>query len=140
MFIKMYPDVILPEYETLGSAGMDIRAYFGDAEKHRFHAGNIMVIPTGLKVNLLEGFELQVRPRSGLAFKEGITVLNSPGTIDSDYKDEIKICLVNHSGWSTWFKDGDRIAQLVYAPVARMPGAKVKSIQREGGFGSTGIK
>lgn len=138
MFIKMHEDVVVPKYETFGSSGMDIRFWEKFREEVRFYRGNVMVFGTGVRVALQEGFELQVRPRSGLAFKHGITVLNAPGTIDSDYTHEIKVCLINQGASAVTMKKGDRIAQLVYAPVVQMPGATVSAVERNGGFGSTG--
>lgn len=136
MFIKMYDDVQVPEYETKGSAGMDIR-YHGEHSK-TLPVDAIIAFTTGLKVDLPEGYELQVRPRSGLAFKHGVTVLNSPGTIDSDFEGEIKVALINHGYKPVRFNPGDRIAQLVYAKVERPEAVSVSSrVRGEGGFGST---
>ena len=132
----------LPQYETTHSAGMDVRANLDSpvvlAPLHR------ALIKTGLFVELPQGFEMQVRPRSGLAFKKGITVLNSPGTIDADYRGEIGVLLVNLSDTEFVVQDGERIAQLVIA-AHQQPSWKVKEIltetdRGEGGFGSTGTK
>lgn len=134
-FIKMYEDVEEPMYETEGSAGMDIKAY--GYEEWILYPQNSTVINTGLKVKIPKGYELQVRSRSGLAFKFSVVVLNSPGTIDSDYEDEIKICLFNHGVEPYRIKEGDRVAQLIYAPVIQAKG-RVKNTKRAGGFGHTG--
>ncbi|MDA8956694.1 dUTP diphosphatase [Flavobacteriales bacterium] len=132
----------LPQYETTHSAGMDVRANLDTpvvlAPLQR------ALIKTGLFVELPQGFEMQVRPRSGLAFKKGITVLNSPGTIDADYRGEIGVLLVNLSDKEFVVEDGERIAQLVIA-AHQQPNWKVKeslseTIRGEGGFGSTGTK
>jgi dUTP pyrophosphatase len=140
MFTKLHEDVILPAYETKGSAGADIRAFWAiDPDTPlRIYPGDVVRIPTGLTVNLPFGMEMQVRPRSGLAFKHGVTVLNAPGTIDSDFEHEIQICLVNHGKFAVDIKSGDRIAQLVYAEAKKIPGVKLKEVKREGGFGHTG--
>lgn len=132
----------LPHYETIGSAGMDLRAniaspvVLGSLER--------MIIKTGLFIELPVGYEAQVRPRSGLAAKKGITVLNAPGTIDADYRGEIGVILVNLSNESFVLEDGERIAQLVIAKHERAEWAEVKELSEttrgEGGFGSTGIK
>jgi dUTP pyrophosphatase len=135
--------IALPAYESAGAAGMDVRAYLPDDIRISLLPGERAAIPTGLYVEIPEGFELQVRPRSGLAFKSGITVLNSPGTIDSDYRGEIKVILFNASRNPFDVRHGDRIAQLVLAPVYRcqwMPAKELEESQRgNGGFGSTGI-
>ena len=132
----------LPQYETTHSAGMDVRANLDTpvvlAPLQR------ALIKTGLFVELPQGFEMQVRPRSGLAFKKGITVLNSPGTIDADYRGEIGVLLVNLSDKEFVVEDGERIAQLVIA-AHQQPKWKVKeslseTIRGESGFGSTGTK
>ena len=139
MFAKLHEDVILPVYETKGSAGADVRAFLLDQEEPLvIYPGKIAKIPTGLMVDLPFQMELQVRPRSGMAFKHGVTVLNAPGTIDSDFKHEIQICLINHGDLPFEVKSGDRIAQLIYADVMRIPGVKLKEVKREGGFGHTG--
>ena len=131
-----------PIYKTPGSAGMDIRA---NIPKSLFIAsGDRVTVPTGIFVEIPENFEIQVRPRSGLAAKSGITVLNSPGTIDSDYRGEIKVILINHSSDFFEIKDGDRIAQIVVSRVEKINWQDIaKSTITErgiGGFGSTGTK
>jgi dUTP pyrophosphatase len=137
---KLREDACLPEYQTRGSAGMDVRACLD--EPLEIGAGEWARIPTGLSFEIPEGFEIQVRPRSGLALKNGITVLNSPGTIDSDYRGELSIILINHSKKTETIKRGDRIAQLVPAPVLRATIEERASLSETarggGGFGSTG--
>ena len=132
----------LPQYETSQSAGMDVRANLESpvvlAPLQR------ALIKTGLFIALPAGFEVQVRPRSGLAYKKGITVLNSPGTIDADYRGEIGVLLVNLSNEDFVVEDGERIAQLVVAQHAQSQWQEVKILEEttrgEGGFGSTGVK
>lgn len=130
----------LPHYATEGSAGMDLRANL-DAPVV-FKTLERKLVPTGLFIELPEGFEAQVRPRSGLAVKQGITCLNSPGTIDSDYRGEIKIVLINLSGEEQVINPGDRIAQLILQKVEKINWNEVtvltETVRNEGGFGSTG--
>ncbi|GAB6393197.1 MAG: dUTP diphosphatase [Treponematales bacterium] len=134
--------VILPAYETPGAAGMDIRAFL-EKEAHIPPLGRAR-IPTGLFLEIPPGFEAQVRPRSGLAARQGLTVLNAPGTIDSDYRGELEVLLVNLGSASVSVKDGDRIAQLVLAPVCRAvveeTAALSETTRGAGGFGSTGVQ
>ena len=129
-----------PEYQTEASAGMDIRAFLNDPID--IHPGKFKLISTGIHIKILPGFEIQVRPRSGLALKKGITVLNSPGTIDSDYRGEIGVILINHSNQTFEVKSGDRIAQLVISKHEKISWENVNEIDSstrgEGGFGSTG--
>lgn len=130
-------DFPLPEYGTPFSSGVDLRA----AEDDVLLPGERTVVPTGLKIELPPGYEGQVRPRSGLALKHGVTVLNAPGTIDSDYRGEIRVILVNHGRESFAIVAGDRIAQLIVAPVSRVTWreeALEDSERGDGGFGSTG--
>jgi dUTP pyrophosphatase len=131
----------LPSYETLSSAGMDIRAAL--SEPVVLTPGQRMLIPTGLQMALPHGYEAQVRPRSGLAIKHGITMLNSPGTIDADYRGEIKLIVMNHGNESFTIRHGDRIAQLIVAPVIQAEVTEVEDLddthRGSGGFGSTGI-
>jgi dUTP pyrophosphatase len=128
----------LPAYETQGSAGMDLRA----AEDVELKPAARCLMPTGFAVALPENFEAQVRPRSGLAVKHGVTVLNAPGTIDSDYRGEIKVPLVNHGQENFVIKRGDRIAQMVVAAVTQINFHEVTSLDETtrgaGGFGSSG--
>ena len=132
----------LPAYETAGSAGMDLRAAVPDGEPITLHPGARVMAPTGLCIALPEGFEAQVRPRSGLAAKSGVTCLNTPGTIDSDYRGEIKVILINLWPEDFVIRRGDRIAQMVIAPVVQATWAEVQSLDETargaGGFGSTG--
>ena len=132
---------ILPEYKTDGASGCDVHAFV--KEPVELLPGDIELIPTGLACAIPEGFEIQVRPRSGLAAKNGITCLNTPGTIDSDYRGEIKVILINLGKEAFIVKNGDRIAQFVVAPVVRGIFKTVKSLDEtlrgSGGFGSTGV-
>ncbi|MBL7944404.1 MAG: dUTP diphosphatase [Flavobacteriales bacterium] len=130
----------LPAYETIDSAGMDLRANIDQPVEIR-PLGRVM-IPTGLFIQLPAGTEGQVRPRSGLAWKQGVTVLNAPGTIDADYRGEVKVILINLSDQPVVINDGDRIAQLVIAEYRRVENQVVESLddtaRGTGGFGSTG--
>ena len=132
---------ILPEYKTDGASGCDVHAFV--KEPVELLPGDIKLIPTGLACAIPEGFEIQVRPRSGLAAKNGITCLNTPGTIDSDYRGEIKVILINLGKEAFIVKNGDRIAQFVVAPVVRGIFKTEKSLDEtlrgSGGFGSTGV-
>lgn len=135
-------DIPLPEYKTYGSSGMDLYADIEDSVI--LNIGDIEVIPTGIAVQVPEGYEIQIRPRSGLAILHGITVINSPGTVDSDYVGEIKVGLVNLSQSPYRVNRRDRIAQMVLCPVTRMSLEEVsyedftKTERGAGGFGSTG--
>ncbi|MBL7928589.1 MAG: dUTP diphosphatase [Bacteroidia bacterium] len=130
----------LPGYETAHAAGMDLRADL--KEPVVLNPGERKLIPTGLLIEIPEGYEGQVRPRSGLAFKHGITVLNSPGTIDADYRGEVKVILINHSDQPFTIQNGERIAQLVLARHEQIEWVLTEELaetQRgSGGFGSTG--
>ena len=132
----------LPAYETAGAAGMDLRAAVPEDQPLVLAPGDWVLAPTGLSFALPMGFEAQVRPRSGLAAKAGVTCLNSPGTIDADYRGEVKVILINHGKADFVIRRGDRIAQLVFAPVAAaiwQPVASLEYTERgSGGFGSTG--
>ena len=132
----------LPAYETALAAGMDLRAAVPDDEPLTLRPGSRFPVPTGLAFALPPGFEGQVRPRSGLAFKHGVTCLNSPGTIDADYRGEVKVILINHGEEDFVIRRGDRIGQLVIAPVVRAVWAEADSLDETvrgaGGFGSTG--
>ncbi|MFN3805751.1 dUTP diphosphatase [Asticcacaulis sp.] len=132
----------LPAYETEGSAGLDLRAAIADGEVVTLKPLGRALIPTGLKVAVPLGFEVQVRPRSGLALKHGITCLNSPGTVDSDYRGEVGVILVNLGTEDFEIHRGDRIAQMVVARHARIEWEVVESLddteRGAGGFGSTG--
>ena len=130
----------LPAYETAGAAGMDLRA----AEDAVLAPGARLLMPTGLSIALPDGFEAQVRPRSGLAVKHGVTVLNSPGTIDSDYRGEVKVPLINHGQQPFVIARGDRIAQMVVASVTRISWTVAEVLDEtqrgSGGFGSSGAR
>ncbi len=131
----------LPSYATSMAAGADVRAHL--SEKKILPPGASCLIPTGMHVAIPEGYEIQVRPRSGLALKHGVTVLNTPGTIDADYRGEIGIILINHGRTDFIIEPGMRIAQLVVAPVTRATftiGRELAATQRAtGGFGHTGV-
>ncbi|MDE7110598.1 MAG: dUTP diphosphatase [Muribaculaceae bacterium] len=130
----------LPEYETPGSAGMDVRAALN--EPLTLQPGDRALIPTGLRIQLPEGYECQVRPRSGLALKKGVTVLNTPGTVDADYRGEIGIILINLSREPFEIAPGERIAQLVINQYTRIHWEPVERLDEtkrgDGGFGHTG--
>lgn len=132
----------LPAYETAQAAGMDLRAAVPDDEPFVLRPGARHAIPTGYAFALPEGYEAQVRPRSGLALKSGITCLNTPGTIDADYRGEVKVILANLGEEDFTIRRGDRIAQLVVAPVVQARWREVASLDETargaGGFGSTG--
>ena len=137
--------VALPSYETSGAAGADLRANLAEADRG---AGIVMapmarvLVPTGFRVEIPVGFEMQVRPRSGLSFKKGITLVNAPGTIDSDYRGPLGVLLINLSGETYVVRHGDRIAQAVIAPVVQAHYRLVRDLEQTargaGGFGSTG--
>ena len=132
----------LPQYATSGSSGMDLRANL-DAPLVLLPLQRLLV-PTGIHIALPDGFEAQVRPRSGLAIKQGLTCLNTPGTIDADYRGEIKVILINLSGETQIIQDGDRIAQLVIQQVEKAVWHQVETLdvteRNDGGFGHTGKK
>ena len=143
--IKRLPhseDLPLPSYETEQAAGMDLRAALPEDNPMTLAPGETKMVPTGLSMALPQGFEAQIRPRSGLAAKLGVTVLNSPGTIDSDYRGEVKVILINHGPEAFEINRGDRIAQMVIAPVIQgilqETDALPDTERGEGGFGSTG--
>jgi dUTP pyrophosphatase len=132
----------LPKYSTNESAGLDLRA---DLQSPiTLKPGQRSLIPTGLKIALPTGYEAQVRPRSGLAYKHGITVLNSPGTIDADYRGDVGVILINHGSESFTIENGERIAQLIIAKFVQIDWDEVLDLSStsrgEGGFGSTGVK
>ena len=130
----------LPSYETIGSAGCDVRSTYSAT----INPGDKLLVKTGLHVEIAIGYEIQVRPRSGLAFSKGITVLNSPGTIDADYRGEIGVILINHGHEQVYLEDGERIGQLVLNKVEQIEWnpvlALVDTNRGSGGFGSTGKK
>ena len=139
---KTSKKVITPRYKTDGSSGVDLSAFLDKEVVIKPNSSEL--IPTGLQVAIPEEFEIQIRPRSGLAAKESIGVLNSPGTIDSDYRGELKIILFNHSNKDFIINNGDRIAQMVLVPILKMEFEEVDSlpdtVRGQGGFGSTGKK
>jgi dUTP pyrophosphatase len=137
---KLDPKVTLPSYKTKGASGMDLMAFV--KEKIVIKPQTSALIPTGLSVAFSEDYEIQIRPRSGLAAKNNISVLNTPGTIDSDYRGELKIIIFNHSNHDFIVNNDDRVAQMVLTPVAKMELEEAnelpKTLRGEGGFGSTG--
>ena len=139
---KTNKEVITPKYKTDGSSGVDLSAFLDKEVVIKPNSSEL--IPTGLQVAIPGEFEIQIRPRSGLAAKESIGVLNSPGTIDSDYRGELKIILFNHGNKDFIINNGDRIAQMVLVPILKMEFEEVDSlpdtIRGQGGFGSTGKK
>ena len=139
---KTSKKVITPKYKTDGSSGVDLSAFLDKEVVIKPNSSEL--IPTGLQVAIPEELEIQIRPRSGLAAKESIGVLNSPGTIDSDYRGELKIILFNHGNKDFIINNGDRIAQMVLVPILKMEFEEVDSlpdtIRGQGGFGSTGKK
>lgn len=142
-FKKKHPKVVLPSYETAGAAGADVR-YFPEAGEAFFlHPGERYTFGTGLLCEIPNGYEIQVRPRSGLAHKNGLTVLNAPGTIDSDYRGEIGVILLNTGDEAVPISSGDRIAQIVVAPVIQAKFEVVSELsdtrRGAGAFGSTGV-
>lgn len=132
----------LPAYATESAAGMDVRAAVG--EPMTLAPGQRALIPTGLRVSLPQGYEMQMRPRSGLALKHGITLLNSPGTIDADYRGEIGVILINHSDTPFVIQPGERICQMVVGRYSHVCWEEVESLDAtdrgDGGFGHTGVK
>ena len=139
---KISKEVITPKYKTDGSSGVDLSAFLDKEVVIKPNSSEL--IPTGLQVAIPEELEIQIRPRSGLAAKESIGVLNSPGTIDSDYRGELKIILFNHGKEDFIINNGDRIAQMVLVPIVKMEFEEVDSlpntVRGQGGFGSTGKK
>ncbi len=135
-------DLPLPSYESEFAAGMDIRAALDESIKLK--PGSRALIPTGLKMALPKGYEAQIRPRSGLAYRNGITMLNTPGTIDADYRGEVKVLAVNLGDEPFVINHGDRVAQMVIAPVTQAEVKEVEDLSETergtGGFGSTGVK
>jgi len=137
---KLDPSVQLPSYKTNGASGMDLMAFI--EKPINLEPGKSCLVPTGLSVAFSQEYEIQIRPRSGLAAKNNISVLNTPGTIDSDYRGEIKIILFNHSNDNFIINKNDRVAQMVLTPIIKMELEETnelpESIRGEGGFGSTG--
>jgi len=139
---RLSKNISLPKYETDGSSGMDLAANIDD--KIEIAPGKSAVIPTGLSVSIPKNFEIQIRPRSGLAAKNQISVLNTPGTIDADYRGELKVILINLSNTAFIIEKGLRIAQMVVCPIIKATLKEVESLEETkrglGGFGSTGSK
>ena len=135
-------DINLPKYETEGSSGMDLAAHIENSVQ--IEPGNTVIVPTGIAVSIPKNFEIQIRPRSGLAAKNKISVLNTPGTIDSDYRGEIKVILINLSEKTFIVEKGARIAQMVLCPIVKAQVKEVESLgetlRSSSGFGSTGTK
>lgn len=140
--IKALEGAQLPAYATAGSSGADVCAYLPEAGTLILESGTYTAVPTGLFIALPSGFEAQIRPRSGLAAKHGVTVLNAPGTIDADYRGEIRVLLINLSKEVYRIEHGERIAQMIISPVAQshfLPVETIDDTERgAGGFGSTG--
>ncbi len=139
---RLSDNVLLPKYETEGSSGMDLAANID--HKIEIKPGKIALIPTGLAVSIPQNFEIQIRPRSGLAAKNQISVLNTPGTIDADYRGELKVILINLGTKNFIIDNGDRIAQMIVCPIVKAKIKEVKILENtrrgSGGFGSTGSK
>ena len=137
---KLNPEVKLPIYKTSGASGMDLMAFIQDPISLKSHSS--CLVPTGISVAFPSEFEIQIRPRSGLAAKNNITVLNTPGTIDSDYRGEIKVILYNHGDTDFVINNKDRIAQMILTTVIKMNLEEIdnlpETVRGEGGFGSTG--
>lgn len=135
--------IALPSYETAGAAGCDLRAAVPEGAPVVLHPGERAMVPTGLSIALRDGWEAQVRPRSGLAAKFGVSCVNSPGTIDADYRGEVKVILINHGTDEFVIRRGDRIAQMVIAPVWQAAFVEAETLDETtrgaGGFGSTGV-
>lgn len=141
VFCTVSNNAVVPSYQTEGAAGADVCACI--EQDIILEPGKRTLVPTGLCMEIPAGYEIQVRPRSGLAVKHGITCLNTPGTIDSDYRGEVKVLLINLGDQPFVIKNGDRIAQLVVAPVTQAEFSKVEilsdTVRGSGGFGSTGV-
>ena len=139
---KLSDSVTIPKYETPGSSGMDIAAHIAD--NIIINPGEKALVSTGFSISIPEGYEVQIRPRSGLAAKKNITVLNTPGTIDADYRGEIKVILINLGKEKFVVKNGERVAQMVVCPIVQVHLEEVKelseTVRGSGGFGSTGTK
>lgn len=137
---KLNPSVQLPSYKTSGASGMDLMAFI--EKPINLEPGKSCLVPTGLSLAFPEEYEIQIRPRSGLAAKNNITVLNTPGTIDSDYRGELKIILFNHGNENFLINNNDRVAQMILTPIIKMELHETEelpeTLRGEGGFGSTG--
>lgn len=136
-------DLALPAYQSAAAAGLDLVAAIPRNARLVLEPGGLDLVPTGLAIQLPEGYEAQIRPRSGLALRYGVTILNSPGTIDADYRGEICVILINHGSEPFEIARGDRIAQMIIAPVVQAELAEVETLvsseRGEAGFGSTGV-
>lgn len=141
---KLYEDSKVPQYATEGSSGVDLCAYLEGYSSIILKPNKRLLVSTGLSMEIPVGYEGQIRPRSGLAVKHGITVLNTPGTVDEDFRGEIKVCLFNSSPMPYAINHGDRIAQMVFAKVEKAEFEEVDELQStdrgDGGFGHTGVK
>ena len=139
-----FGELELPQYETLLAAGADLRAAVPADKPMIVHHGERILVPTGFAMALPAGYEAQIRPRSGLAFKHGITCLNTPGTIDADYRGEVKVMLINLGAETFTINRGERIAQMIIAPITQPSFTRVDVLSETdrgaGGFGSTGVK
>lgn len=137
-------DIALPHYETVLAAGADLRAAVDENAPLTLTPGSRTLVPTGFAMALPAGYEAQIRPRSGLAYKHGVTCLNTPGTIDADYRGEVKVLLINHGTEDFIINRGERIAQMVIAPITQASFSRVETLSETergaGGFGSTGVK
>ena len=137
---KLHPNVKLPSYKTIGSSGMDLIAFTD--KPITIPSKKSYLVPTGISVAMPQNYEIQIRPRSGLAAKKNVSVLNTPGTIDSDYRGELKVILFNHGDDEFIINNGDRIAQMILMPIHKIDFEEVdqlpETIRGEGGFGSTG--
>jgi len=135
---KLHPDAVIPEYKTTGSAGADLVS-IQDVD---IQPGKVGVVSLGFSVSFISGYEIQIRPRSGLAANYAVTVVNSPGTVDSDYRGPMKVLLINHGDKVFRVSKGDRVAQMVLSPVCRAEFEELETLDEtergEGGFGSTG--
>lgn len=141
--LEHFGDLELPAYETVLAAGADLRAAVPAHAPMTLSPGGRALVPTGLSMALPAGYEAQIRPRSGLAYKHGITCLNTPGTIDADYRGEVKVLLINHGEAAFTINRGERIAQMVIAPITQPEFVRVGELsdtaRGDGGFGSTGV-
>jgi len=142
MPLEHFEGLELPQYETVLAAGADLRAAVPQSTPMRLEPGARALVPTGFAMALPAGYEAQIRPRSGLAYKHGVTCLNTPGTIDADYRGEVKVLLINHGDQAFDINRGDRIAQMVIAPICQPDFLRVSELSETkrgaGGFGSTG--
>ncbi len=140
--MRVHPEAVVPEYKTELAAGMDLCACI--EQVLHLEPGQRALVNTGIAFALPQGFEAQIRPRSGLALKHGISLVNSPGTVDADYRGEIKIILINHGNVCVEIQNGDRIAQVVVAPVTRVDWHQVSelgtTVRNDNGFGHTGVR